>query len=869
MHPNPNSIFGINNSQPAYNPAYGGTQAHALPMLGYPEAQSNWQHEHGPYPPIIGGGSNPQAQSTCQQGPYPQAQSTCQQGPYPQAQSTWQQGPYQSPQAQSTWQQGPYPQAQSTWQQGPSPQAQTTWQQGPYQSPQAQSTWQQGPYPQVQSTWQQGPYPQAQTTWQQGPYQSPYPQAQTTWQQGHYPPIFGGGSNSQTQTTWQPDPYPQSQSIFGGGGNSQTQSTWLSDPYQSTPQAKPSAPSEGGGQPILADQQQISLARIKNEEERIPDIAKLIIRKVERVVDPDSESSSVCCACRQRIFSTPSITFSRGNEKLFLHEQCATLPLNYLHELHRHQPLLLINHLLHPPREPTDFTCHNCSQTCGTSFYQCPSHSCGYRLDLLCVLQLKIKHRSHKHAMMLIRLKDSSSLTCGACNTKHDSESELELEPEKEKLTPSYLCSLCGYWIHPDCASLPNALHYKHHPHYLFLIYNVPTSTHSKCFICYQLHKGTSGVFVCVKCTNYLVHINCAFQNPHTFKPVLMQDAKSSDLGRLPMANEHTSLIPYIRHDISCNGDGDGDPSKIHEHPLIFHETDDGNPSYRRVCNACVQYVYPPFYSCSECPDFFLHGCCARLPALIKHPAHAEHDLVLYSKAPKSSNISARFSCKGCHLRCNGYAYSCETCDDFILDVVCALINPAITHEPHKSTHILFMSRSMIPFGIDEKCSCCTSILNGICYECSSCPSFKLHVRCALFPKTVGHAFDQHPLRLTTAAPEGGTSGTNEFFCEVCEENIEIERWNYSCSECDQWFHVDCIPSIDQLSRIKLGSNVRLDVHGCPVSLVRRDDSVCGGRKCGSCRETLRLGDDGLAYECCNCFFGLHQNCAEKHLLKS
>ncbi|KAG6414099.1 hypothetical protein SASPL_126817 [Salvia splendens] len=141
----------------------------------------------------------------------------------------------------------------------------------------------------------------------------------------------------------------------------------------------------------------------------------------------------------------------------------------------------------------------------------------------------------------------------------------------------------------------------------------------------------------------------------------------------------------------------------------------------------------------------------------------------------------------------------------------------------------------------------------GSATECSSCSSFKLHVKCALLPKTVRHGYDQHHLRLATKAQEGGANGTDEFFYEVCEERIDIEQWNYSCSECDQWFHVDYIPFIDRLSRIKLGCHVRVDVHGCPFALVRRDDSVCIGHKCGSCRETLRLGDDGLAYECCNC----------------
>ncbi|XP_047953853.1 uncharacterized protein LOC125200159 [Salvia hispanica] len=372
-----------------------------------------------------------------------------------------------------------------------------------------------------------------------------------------------------------------------------------------------------------------------------------------------------------------------------------------------HQPPLA------PPLQPTEFTCHNCNQIVGL-----PSINV---LTLAAIIDSPVvrfaaQDQAQKPQARLDahQAKGLLLFNLWRMQHKHESESEPETDPEKEKLTLSYLCSLCGYWIHPDCASLLNALHYKHHRHSLFLIYNLPTSPHSKCFICFQLHKATSGVFVCLKCTNYLVHINCAVQDPHTFKPVLMRDAKACDLGRLPMANEHTSLIPYIRHDISSDGDGDdddggdSDPSKIHEHPLIFHE------------------------------NFFLHECCARLPALITHPAHAEHILVLHSKAPKTG-----FSCRGCHLRCNGFAYSCETCDDFTLDVVCGLINPAITHEPHKSTHILFMSRSMI---IDDKCSCCNSILNGICYECSSCPSFKLHVRCALLPKTVSHDYDQHPL---------------------------------------------------------------------------------------------------------------------------
>ena len=126
-----------------------------------------------------------------------------------------------------------------------------------------------------------------------------------------------------------------------------------------------------------------------------------------------------------------------------------------------------------------------------------------------------------------------------------------------------------------------------------------------------------------------------------------MRDTKASDLGRSPMQDEWTSLIPYIRHDIAEIESSSDGHFEVHKHPLIFHKNDDGNQSWRRVCNACTQYISPPFYSCSDCPDFYLHGCCSRLPTRIKHHAHESY-LYLYHKAPcNSDRISAGFSCKG------------------------------------------------------------------------------------------------------------------------------------------------------------------------------------------------------------------------------
>lgn len=223
--------------------------------------------------------------------------------------------------------------------------------------------------------------------------------------------------------------------------------------------------------------------------------------------DPDGDSSSLCSACTLPIFSTPSVSLSPG--ELFRHDQCAVVSQQLQHELHPSHTLLL-NHVSNSTPPPT---CCNCNRTCGTFFYQCPCSDCHFRLDLVCAVQIRILHRSHHHSMMIIRLREAYSLTCDACDTKHD------LEPT-ETATLSYLCNLCGYWVHPDCASLPNAIvRYEYHHHCLFLTYNLPTATHLECLICFGVPKRSSGVYICLYCPHYLVHIRCALTRPKSFKP--------------------------------------------------------------------------------------------------------------------------------------------------------------------------------------------------------------------------------------------------------------------------------------------------------------------------------------------------------------
>ncbi|KAL3637269.1 hypothetical protein CASFOL_019568 [Castilleja foliolosa] len=648
--------------------------------------------------------------------------------------------------------------------------------------------------------------------------------------------------------------------------------------------------------------------------------------EAENKIDPDDGNSMVCNACCVPIFSTPFITIvdpNNNNPNVIMHDQCANdhLPprLEGRHPLHPGDDLILHQHST-TTSIINNSNCSRCLSTCGSRFYKCRSN-CGFQLDLLCALTIKILHRSHKHRLTAIRGQSLSSIFCGACGTQH------QPSPTARAWLTVYVCSPCDFWIHPDCARLPSAILFlngndnikHHHPHPLLLTYS-HIQYNGFCAICGRWYDGefeNSGVYVCFHCS-YYAHIKCAiYADPHhiSLKPVLIREAQIPNLVRLPMPNEHTSvmntiLTNYVGDDATSISIGDHtstsiatgsddhqsdgcklfENNKIHEHPLIFHE-DNHHPEagVARVCNACVQLISPsdPFYSCANnnnnnnelvspcCKDFFLHRCCAHLPTTLitQHYSHGykdSHPLTLLSKVNNWFNM---FRCRGCQRRCNGFAYACVQCN-FYVDVVCAFMHTSITHDGHAKSHILHPPKYFKGW-MCIRCSEEIKINGEIGYECNSCLNFSLHARCALLPDTITHKFDRHPLKLLIddnhlqlVVRSGGDQKKEDeetiMFCEICEQDmIDNKRWYYGCKKCDQYFHVDCIPTLDRLSRIKFGftSTARVTCHDCPLACVRA--LSVDGYRCGHCQEIIRESDK-IAFECSDCYFRIHKKCAKK-----
>ncbi|KAG6389948.1 hypothetical protein SASPL_151423 [Salvia splendens] len=566
--------------------------------------------------------------------------------------------------------------------------------------------------------------------------------------------------------------------------------------------------------------------------------------KEENNIDLDEGNSSLCSACNLPIFSTPFKATESGSG--YLHDQCSNLPID------------LDGNELHPSVEPLkkqpnlhESKCSKCDAVCGNVVYCCRDAECDFQLDVTCALPVKIMHRSHDHRLTVIRC--SAGFSCSVCGT--------EDRPGQSLGWPmhlAYVCSACDYWLHPHCAVLPNAIQHECHRHPLLLNYDY-RSWRRKCAICKD-QVSNWGFYSCAVCY-YHVHIMCAVKDDQRFEPVPVKEALESrvpQLLHLPVPDEYTSIIRYLA---KCNSFTSDDVVQ-HQHPLTLHhdypihndddEIDDDDDDVHRLpkCNGCVQFISPPFYTCSQCPKLFLHDCCARLPPVLPHD-------VKLNRRESSSVVVTKTTC--CRRLINGFTISSSFKPN--VDIMCGLMPGSITHAAHAKTHLL---RSLYVVNISsttQKCRCCNRFLSGQSYRCSTCRNFNIHGTCASLPATVRHVYDRHPLELITAPPPHVQSQM-ETICDACEEGLDSTQWYYGCTECEQAFHVDCVPCLDQLSLIKYEiAEVRVAYHKCPLTLVR--GHMVHGRKCGRCGEGYRGHRNSLAFACFKCYFSIHVTCFE------
>ncbi|XP_041020070.1 uncharacterized protein LOC121261667 [Juglans microcarpa x Juglans regia] len=192
-----------------------------------------------------------------------------------------------------------------------------------------------------------------------------------------------------------------------------------------------------------------------------------------------------------------------------------------------------------------------------------------------------------------------------------------------------------------------------------------------------------------------------------------------------------------------------------------------------------MRYIFTPYYACAQCRFFLHHKPCAELRRRMRHPLH-EHSLMLL---PRSTYASGSFGCDACDRSCNGFTYNCKECK-FDLDVQCSLLPyNKFTHDSHE--HGLILSRSQ---EVDRKCNNCDSD-KGIKFCCADNCGFALDFKCLTLPHTVWYEQHEHPFTLCYA-PE---DDSNEYYCDICEEEQDPRCWFYYCADCIYPAHPECI----------------------------------------------------------------------------
>ncbi|XP_071719388.1 uncharacterized protein [Rutidosis leptorrhynchoides] len=406
-------------------------------------------------------------------------------------------------------------------------------------------------------------------------------------------------------------------------------------------------------------------------------------------------------------------------------------------------------------------------------------------------------------------------------------------------------------------------------------------------------HNHNLWIYKCEKC-RYFVHLDCATSRREPFMSIVSflgpekqvknyQDSDHPNLIHLPFPDQSYSIPRHILEKQIGSKIFGSDKAILlkhdsHEHPLILVDNNDEiTPSstsskiysischdpMKRVellCNGCSRPIMsPPFYKCEKqhC-NFVLHEWCTRLPNEIKnHPRHNHHTLILITRSPTFLNV---FDCSTCMLSSNGFSYTCIECE-FMIDVNCGLLPDKITHDAHPN-HLL----SLVTLALGYfSCQNCTYSIYGESFSCSVC-DFDLHPKCAyLFPRSIRHKIDKHPLDLSYVPIENHKS---DYFCEICENVLNPQGWFYHCHTCVQSIHTECAFVIHEYEKatndvnldlnIKFGGTHMLGCHPHPLSFVR------GIRSDGKCKECGRTLIGKMILKCGLCNYAIDYYCCLK-----
>ncbi|KAG6391716.1 hypothetical protein SASPL_149474 [Salvia splendens] len=560
-----------------------------------------------------------------------------------------------------------------------------------------------------------------------------------------------------------------------------------------------------------------------------------------------SDNFHSCKICGLPILSAPSYTCTFAACDFFLHESCAhKFHQKFIHPNHRPR---YNDHTLRLEEGSPNFT------------YQC--EDCNNQMHPLTAaavfgVEIKSKHKSHPpHPLVALRRQILSP--CDCCGEKHEGF--------------FFSCHLCDFWIHQDCTILPTTLILSSDPEPYLLAYSIPVHVRNiECIVCDKpLRMSHNAIYFCPQ-TMRFSHVKCGLQKIQSKTRLELIQLPDDELDTFPSFE----ILTYSHRNHAHNiGDEDKKLAmeNVHKHPLILvgDEEEDHNYYYKKlVCDLCTQTITIPsqFYRCAQqgC-SFFAHKVCADLLPILKFefPNDVRNNACKGQPCPYPDKwyFSSIFFCIVCFLPSNAacYHFPGDDLDSLMIDLSCMAAPSIIKHSSHSQYLLFRTSRHSRAYPL----SCCSrgTVFHDV-YRCTNC-DFYIHIRCALLPKRVHfRKFDQHPLHLITS----NSIGSDQDICEVCEEGIECKYWFYHCAKCDYSFHVNCIPSLGYLSKVKFGGKLDIPCHSHPLTLTRM---LAYGRneKCGHCHKIIPGLVDQAAFSCSQCDYLIHFSCARDSFTSS
>lgn len=155
-------------------------------------------------------------------------------------------------------------------------------------------------------------------------------------------------------------------------------------------------------------------------------------------------------------------------------------------------------------------------------------------------------------------------------------------------------------------------------------------------------------------------------------------------------------------------------------------------------------------------------------------------------------------------------------------------------------------------------------------FSCNTCRVY-IHSLCALLlPDTIRHAYDKHPMHLSYLPIENHPS---EYFCEICEHELNPHSCFYHCDECVQSVHSTCAPlilqcetetyskfstSLYRFSNIKFGRIHKADGHPHPLTFAQ---GIADDGQCSMCCKPLQ---HKMLFKCLQCNFAIDSECCKR-----